>query len=359
MNPRNARTLTNLVVDDSASVREALKAMIEADPAYRVISAADPYEAVDVLRHSVPAAIVLDVDMPRMDGLTFLGKLMRQHPLPVLLCTDHPVRGLKALEIGALEVIAKPDWRDAAGLELWAARLHESLRNAVGLSGPQVPYRDAAPISAGPRFEADAILPRRAFVPHGSPGGRVVAIGASTGGVQAIARLLADFPADGPGLVIVQHMPPGFTAAFAERLDSDPKVAVQVLEAGPNEPVRPGVALIVPGHAHGLIRRVGGGYRVELDEGPPVCRHRPSVEVLFRSAAQAAGPRGAGVILTGMGDDGARGLAEMHESGSLTIAQDEATSVVFGMPREAIRRGAARHVLPLEKIAAAVVAWAP
>jgi two-component system, chemotaxis family, protein-glutamate methylesterase/glutaminase len=347
------RPVEILVVDDSAVVRQALKAIIEAEPGYRASTASDPYEAVAALSRSVPAAIVLDVDMPRMDGLTFLRKLMRQHPLPVLLCTNHPSRGVAALELGALEVIAKPDWNDASDLGPWGARLRESLRNAVGLSAGRDPPQPAAE----PRHGIDAVLPRAPFVPHAAPGERVIAVGASTGGVQAIKRLLAGLPGEAPGVVIVQHMPGGFTAEFARQLDRDPNIALDVAEARPNEPIRRGAALVVPGHAHGLVRRAGAGYRVELGDGPPVSRHRPSVDVLFRSVAQAAGPRAAGVLLTGMQDDGARGLLELHEVGGWTIAQDEATCAVFGMPREAIRRGAARHVLPLDRIAASLLAW--
>ena len=341
-----------LVVDDSALVRQALRAIIEHDEGFRVLLAGDPFEAVEVMARSAPAAIVLDVDMPRMDGLTFLKKLMRQHPLPVIFCTDHPERGLTGLELGAVEVIAKPDWSQADDLSAWGMKLRESLRIALG----GLARGESRPTTA-PRHDADVVLPRRPYSARGAPTERFIAIGASTGGVQAIARLLADFPRETPGIVIVQHMPGGFTAAFAERLDRDPKIAMDVVEAGPNHPIRAGVALIVPGRSHGLVRRVGAGFRVELADGPPVSRHRPSVDVLFRSTAQAAGPRAAGVILTGMLDDGAQGLLEMHDAGSLTIAQDEASSTVFGMPREAIRRGAARHVLPLDRIAAAVLKW--
>jgi len=348
--PRPAGRLEILVVDDSAMARRTLKAIIEADPAFRVASAKDPYEAAESLARSVPAAIVLDIEMPRMDGLTFLKKLMRQHPLPVLVCTDHVQRGMAALQLQALEVIPKPNWDESVGLDQWGGRLRASLREATGL-----PAR--APAAVEPRDAIDPILPRRPFFAPGAPAVRVVVIGASTGGVQAIGQLLTDFPADAPGLVIVQHMPPGFTAAFAERLDRDPAIALTVAEARPNEAIRPGVALVVPGHAHGLIRRAGHGYRVELVDGPPVGGHRPSVDVLFRSVAQAAGPRGAGVLLTGMMSDGAQGLLEVREAGGWTIAQDRATCVVFGMPGEAIRRGAARQVLPLDRIAAAVLAW--
>jgi two-component system, chemotaxis family, protein-glutamate methylesterase/glutaminase len=347
------RSVDVLVVDDSAVARQALRAVIEQEPGYRVLLASDPFDAVDVMRRTAPAAIVLDVDMPRMDGLTFLRKLMRQHPMPVILCTDHPERGLAGLELGAIEVIAKPSWSDAGGMAAWGSKLREGLRAAV-----EAQARDEPRPGPEPKHDSGVILPRRPCGMRNGPSERVIAIGASTGGVQAIARLLADFPREAPGIVIVQHMREVFTTAFAARLDSDPKIALRVVEAGPNEPVLPGVALIVPGHAHGLIRRAGAGYRVELVEGPPVSRHRPSVDVLFRSAAQAGGPFAAGVVLTGMQDDGAQGLLEMREEGGWTIAQDEATSVVFGMPREAIRRGAARQVLALDRIADALMRWA-
>ena len=201
------------------------------------------------------------------------------------------------------------------------------------------------------------ILPRHAYTPRADASERIIVVGVSTGGVQALQQLLAGFPASTPGIVIVQHMPPSFTTAFAQRLHDDPRIQMEVAEARHQEPVRPGRALVIPGDFHGLVRRSGTGYRVELVEGPPVSRHRPSVEVLFRSAAQAAGPYAAGVIMTGMGDDGAGGLLEMRQAGALTIAQNEATCIVFGMPREAIRRGAAKQITPLESIAPSVLAW--
>ncbi|HEV3166737.1 MAG TPA: chemotaxis response regulator protein-glutamate methylesterase [Isosphaeraceae bacterium] len=340
-----------LVVDDSAVVRQRLKSWIEEDHRFRVLLASDPYEAVNMLRKSVPGVIVLDVEMPRMDGLTFLRKLMRQHPLPVVLCTNHADRAVTALEMGALEVISKPDWRDETALDTWKNNLLESIRTAARAG--KLPIREDRPLAGSdPRHSADAVLPRMPYVPRTGTSERVIAVGASTGGVQAIQHLLQGFPVETPGIVIVQHMPPAFTTAFAQRLDNDDTIKLQVSEARHNEPVRPGRVLIVPGDMHGLVRRAGTGYRVELLEGPHVRRHRPSVEVLFRSTAQAAGPYGVGVIMTGMGDDGAIGLLEMREAGALTIAQDEATSIVFGMPREAIRRGAARFVLPLDRIAA-------
>ncbi len=344
-----------LVVDDSAVVRQRLKSIIESDPRFRVVLAADPYEAVAILSKSVPGMILLDVEMPRMDGLTFLRKLMRQHPLPVVLCTSQAERAVTALEIGALEVIAKPDWRDGTKLTQWSQNLLESIRNAARAG--RLPLKEDRPASGEHRLTADPVLPRAAYVPRIGVHQRIIAVGVSTGGVQAIQRMLADFPADAPGIVIVQHMPPDFTGAFASRMQNDPKIALEVAEAKHGDQIRPGRVLIIPGDIHGLVRRTGAGYRVELVDGPPVCRHRPSVEVLFRSTAQAAGPFAAGVILTGMGDDGAGGLFEMREAGAFTVAQNEATCVVFGMPREAIRRGAAKMVVPLDRVAATVMAW--
>ncbi len=357
--PGSGGQIEVLVVDDSAVIRQRHKQIIETDPRFRVILAADPYEAVAILAKSVPGVILLDVEMPRMDGLTFLKKLMRQHPLPVVLCTDVAERAVIALEMGALEVIKKPDWRDPAKLAEWSKGLLESIRNAARAG--RLPLREdkASGTAADARQSADAVLARHSFVARSGAGAneRILAVGVSTGGVQAVQKLLTGFPKDAPGIVIVQHMPPEFTGAFATRLNNDPGIPMEVAEAKHHDVIRQGRALVIPGDIHGLIQRTGSGYRVELREGPPVCRHRPSVEVLFRSAAQAAGPNAAGVILTGMGDDGAGGLLEMREAGALTIAQDEATSVVFGMPREAIRRGAAKFVTPLDRIAAAVMGW--
>lgn len=352
-----------LVVDDSAIVREKLREVIETDGAFRVETAADPFDAVKFLRQSVPSAIVLDVEMPGMDGLTFLRKLMRQHPLPVVLCTNHVQRGLTALELGAIEVIAKPDWNVAAGLKSWGARFRESLHNAIGsgigrrscLPSCEPAAPPASTSSSEIRLTADAVLPRMPYRSAGAPTDRLIVVGASTGGVQAIQRLLSGLPADAPGVVVVQHMPPAFTTAFAQRLDQLPTIAPRVVEAHHGDLIARGLVQIVPGSAHGIIRRAGHGYRLELADGPPVNRHRPSVDVLFRSAAQAGGPNAVGILLTGMGADGAAGLAEMNKDGALTVAQDESTSVVFGMPREAIRLGAAKLVLPLDKIAASVL----
>jgi two-component system, chemotaxis family, protein-glutamate methylesterase/glutaminase len=354
--PADAEPLEVLVVDDSALVRQRLKSIIEADGQFRVVLAADPYEAVALLSKSVPGVIVLDVEMPRMDGLTFLRKLMRQHPMPVVLCTSQAERAVTALQMGAIEIIAKPDWNNANRLTDWSQNLVESIRNAARAG--RLPFRDDRPSSStDPRHSADVILPKVAYSPRAGVNEKIIVGGVSTGGVQALQQLLAGFPATAPGIVIVQHMPAAFTTEFAKRLDQDPRIEVEVAEARQHEPIKVGRALVIPGDFHGLIRRSGTGYRIELVEGPPVCRHRPSVEVLFRSTAQAAGPHAAGVIMTGMGDDGAIGLLEMREAGALTIAQNEATCVVFGMPREAIRRGAAKFVTPLDSIAPTIMAW--
>jgi two-component system chemotaxis response regulator CheB len=354
--PREPDQIEVLIVDDSAVVRQRLKAIIESDARFRVVLAADPFEAVERLKRSVPGVIVLDVEMPKMDGLTFLRKLMRQHPMPVVLCTTQAERAVTALEMGAIEVIAKPDWNNAGRMAEWSRNLLEVISNAAHAG--HLPIREERPpMSSERRYTADAILPRAPYSRHASTGERIIAVGISTGGVQALQQMLPMFPDTTPGIVVVQHMVPDFIPAFAARLDNDARIELEVAVARHGEPVRSGRVLMIPGGKHGLIRRVGGGYRIELVEGPPVTGFCPSVDVLFRSASQAAGPYAAGVIMTGMRDDGAAGLLEMREAGALTIAQNEATCSVFGMPREAIRRGAAKVVVPLDSIAATVMAW--
>ena len=362
MMPRPASPATGLgpievlIVDDSAVVRQILKTIIESDPRFRVTVAADPFDAVEKLKKSVPGVILLDVEMPRMDGLTFLKKLMSQHPLPVVLCTSVPERAVKALEMGAVEVIAKPNFSDQARMVSWSRSFMESVTNAARLS--KTPIRDDRPAATADGFStADGIIARAAYVNRGVATERIVAVGVSTGGPQALPRLLSGFPKESPGIVIVQHLPAEFFQALADRLNNDPKINIEVAVARHMEPIRPGRAVFIPGDVHGIVRRVGTGYRVEFVEGPKVKGHAPSVEVLFRSVAQSAGPNAAGVIMTGMQDDGASALLEMREAGAMTVAQDEATCAVFGMPREAIRRGAAKFVVPLDRIAASVMAW--
>jgi two-component system chemotaxis response regulator CheB len=339
-----------LVIDDSASVRQAMTAILSADPELEVTTASDPFVAARHIQHAVPDVITLDVEMPRMDGLTFLRKLMAQRPIPVVMCSSLVEDGsetlLQALEAGAVDVILKP----RVGVVEHLSDAHVQIRETV--KGAARARLSARPIREAPqrKLSADAVLPP----PSGNALSRttemVVCVGASTGGTEALREVLEALPANAPAMVVVQHMPERFTRAFAQRLDS--LCAVDVREASHGDTVMRGRVLIAPGGLrHTLLERHGARYVVAVREGPLVARHRPSVDVLFRSAARNAGANAVGVIMTGMGDDGARGLLEMKQAGARTIAQDEATSVVFGMPKEAIARGAADRVVPLGRIA--------
>jgi two-component system chemotaxis response regulator CheB len=345
-----------LIVDDSAIVRQTLSEVLSSDPEIEVIgTAGDPFVAADRIAEQVPDVITLDIEMPRMDGLTFLQKIMSQHPIPVVICSslaeDRAQSTLKALEYGAVDIIAKPRFGTKQFLEESQITLCQAVKAAASAK-----LRLLTPSRAvEPKLTADAIL---------SPGTRamlettekVVVIGASTGGTEALKTLLEALPADCPGIVIVQHMPELFTRAFASRLDS--LCSITVKEAESNDTVLRGRALIAPGNHHTLIKRSGARYYVDIKDGPLVCRHRPSVDVLFRSAARYVGQNAVGVILTGMGDDGARGMLEMKQAGAMTIAQDEATCVVFGMPKEAIKYGAVNKILPLQSVAGAILTYA-
>jgi two-component system chemotaxis response regulator CheB len=341
-----------LVVDDSAVVRQALGQILER-AGMSVQTASDPLIATEKLRARRPDAIVLDVEMPRMDGLTFLRRLMAEDPLPVVICSGLAGKGtdvaLQALEDGAVSIVEKPRVGLKGFLEASAARLVDE----VGAAIASRPRRRAPAPPASPRLDAGAVLPARR-APLRATTSKVVAVGASTGGTEAIRLLLEAMPPDAPGIAVVQHMPEAFTGAFARRLART--CAIEVKEAASGDRLSPGRALVAPGNRHLVVRRTGAHYEADLLDGPPVRRHRPSVDVLFRSAAQAAGPNAVGVLLTGMGDDGAEGLLELRGGGAHTIAQDEASCVVFGMPKEAIGRGAACEVLPLGGIAGAVLA---
>lgn len=345
-----------LIVDDSAVVRQTMSEVLSSDPEIEVTgTAGDPFVAADRIAEQVPDVITLDIEMPRMDGLTFLQKVMAQHPIPVVICSslaeDKAQSTLRALEYGAVEIITKPRYGTKQFIEESQMLLCQAVKAAAGARLQKLrPLR-----TVEPKLTADAIL---------SPAGsamietteKVVVIGASTGGTEALRVLLEALPSDCPGIVIVQHMPELFTRAFAQRLDG--LCAITVKEAETNDTVLRGQALIAPGNRHTLIKRSGARYYVEIKDGPLVCRHRPSVDVLFRSAARYAGQNAVGVILTGMGDDGARGLLEMKSAGAMTIAQDESTCVVFGMPKEAIKNGAAMKVFPLPGIAGAILSFA-
>ncbi|WP_210528360.1 protein-glutamate methylesterase/protein-glutamine glutaminase [Rubellimicrobium arenae] len=349
-----------MIVDDSASVRAGLKSILASDPNIEVVATAgDPFEAADRLRETVPDVMLLDIEMPRMDGLTFLGKIMAQRPLPVVICSSHSEVGsrnaVRALELGAAEVICKPSMATAAQRQDAQMRVCDAI-HAAAQTRSKARTTVPRPLQPGPKHTADVILPAaRPNSPKPPRTAPIVAIGASTGGTEALATILRELPVDAPPVVIVQHMPERFTAAFAQRLDG--LCRVRVSEAVTGDQLSPGTVLIAPGDHHLLLRRQGLAYRVEVIDGPYVARHRPSVDVLFRSFAQAAGFNALGLLLTGMGDDGARGLLEMKEAGARTAAQDEATSVVFGMPREALRLGGADRALPLGRMCNEIVTW--
>ncbi len=340
MTPTTSKKIRVLIVDDSALVRQTLASVLGSDPALEVMgTAADPYIAARKIRDEVPDVITLDVEMPRMDGLSFLRKIMSQHPIPVVICSGLVEEGcdttLRALEYGAVELILKPRLDTRQFLEESRIRLCDAVKAAAEARVRRIPARPPGKV---PKLTADAVMPKPPpRGPRMQTTDRVVVVGASTGGTEAIRTFLTSLPPDAPGTIIVQHMPEHFTAAFARRLDQLCRVTVKEAEDG--DAVILGRVLIAPGNRHTLLKRSGARYQVEVRGGPLVCRHRPSVDVLFRSAARWAGGNAVGVIMTGMGDDGAQGLLEMKEAGASTIAQDEATSVVFGMPREAIRRG--------------------
>jgi two-component system chemotaxis response regulator CheB len=345
-----------LIVDDSAVARQALQEILSSDRSIEVMAtASDPYIAADKIRHEVPDVITLDVKMPRMDGITFLRELMAQRPIPVVICSAHTEPGsdmaLKALEYGAIDIISKPTIGIRQYLEESRIRICDAVKGAAMAGAKQMNTGDRP---AEPKFTADVILQRPRFAPPVKATEKIVVIGASTGGTEALRAFLQAMPTDAPGIVIVQHMPEHFTGAFAKRLDSDCSLSVK--EAEHDDTVTRGRALIARGNRHLLLKRSGMRYFVELEDGPMVCRHRPSVDVLFRSAAKCAGGNAIGVIMTGMGEDGAAGMREMKEAGARTIAQDEESCVVFGMPKKAIELNAVDLVLPLSTIPAAVIA---
>jgi len=344
-----------LIVDDSAVVRQTLAEILSSDPQIEVIAtAADPFIAAERIRNELPDVITLDVEMPRMDGITFLQKIMSQHPIPVVMCSslteERSETALKALESGAVEIIQKPRLGVKQFLEESKVLICDVVKAAslARLRPIKSSLRKVAP-----KLTADAVLAKSTSKAMIRTTEKVVVVGASTGGTEALRVFLEEMPLDSPGIVIVQHMPENFTRSFAARLDTLCRISVK--EAENNDTVIPGRALIAPGNKHMLLKRSGARYFVELKDGPLVSRHRPSVDVLFRSAARYSGKNAVGVIMTGMGDDGAKGMLEMKEAGAVTIAQDEATCIVFGMPKEAIKLGGVDKVLALEDIPPAVI----
>jgi two-component system chemotaxis response regulator CheB len=343
-----------LIVDDSSLVRQTLSDIIEADPQLTVMgTAADPFIAAERIKIEIPDVITLDVEMPRMDGITFLQKIMSQRPIPVVICSSLAEKGsdtaLKALEYGAIEIIQKPKIGTKNFLEESKIRICDAIK-AAAMARPR---RLARTQKIQPKLSADAVIAKAQPSAMIQTTEKVVVVGASTGGTEALRIFLEDMPRDATGIVIVQHMPEHFTASFARRLDETCRMSIK--EAQDGDTVIRGRALIAPGNMHTLLKRSGARYYVEVRPGPLVSRHRPSVDVLFRSAARYAGRNAVAAIMTGMGDDGANGMRELKDAGAYTIAQDEATCVVFGMPQEAIKRGAIHKVLPLEEIAAAVL----
>jgi len=337
-------TIKVLIVDDSALIRGVMKEIINEQPDMEVVGAApDPLVARDLIKQTNPDVLTLDVEMPKMDGLDFLERLMRLRPMPVVMVSSLTERGseitLKALELGAVDYVTKPKISIQSGMREYADMIAEKIRIAA-------------------RARVKALTPRAASGQGGVPlaalrnplisSEKLIIICASTGGTEAIKDFLVQMPSDCPGILITQHMPEGFTRSFANRLDKLCKISVQ--EAEGNERVLPGHAYLAPGHSHLKLVRSGANYMTQLDQGPPVNRHRPSVDVLFQSAAASAGKNAVGVILTGMGKDGAAGMLEMKKAGAHNLAQDEATCVVFGMPREAIAVGATHEVAPLHEL---------
>lgn len=346
-----------LIVDDSAVVREVLKNILSRQPDIRVIgTASDPIFAMEKMKLDWPDVVVLDIEMPRMDGLTFLTQIMAQRPTPVVICSSLVVQGtettMQAMAAGAVSLITKPTLGVESFLNDVSNNIIDAVRGAAASNIRNLRARGSSGTAASHPIA----------VPHGTAAmaqttERIVAIGASTGGTIALENVLTALPRVSPGIVIVQHMPAGFTKSFADRLNDLSEITVE--EAKDGQRLIPGLALIAPGGLHMSLTRSGAQYVVEVRDGPPVNRHRPSVDVLFRSVARCAGRNAMGVIMTGMGDDGARGMKEMHDVGAYTLAQDEDSCVVYGMPREAVELGGVDTVLPLDKIAEGICLGRP
>jgi two-component system chemotaxis response regulator CheB len=351
-----SRKIKVLVVDDSALVRQILVEILKAAGDIEVVgTASDPFMARERIKELNPDVLTLDVEMPRMDGLTFLANLMRLRPMPVVMVSSLTERGaettLRALELGAVDFVSKPRIDIAGTLKNFSEEILGKIRMAA--EARVVARRAPMVTSVAPKHSADAILPADAGRRMLRTTERIIAVGASTGGTEAIRELLMGLPADSPALVIAQHIPAAFSTPFARRMDS--MSALSVCEPTDGQYIMAGHVYIAPGGRHLLVERDGARYRCRLNDGPPVNRHCPSVDVLFRSVAQQVGPNAVGVLLTGMGDDGARGLKEMRDAGAPTIAQDEASSVVWGMPGAAHRLGAVQELVPLDRVASTLM----
>ncbi len=340
-----------LIVDDSALIRKILTEIINSQRDMEAIGAApDPLVAREMIRELNPDVLTLDVEMPKMDGLDFLERLMRLRPMPVVMVSTLTERGseitFRALELGAVDFVAKPKIDIASGMQEYSNEIADKVRAAMAAK-----IKQHVPLAVAPKNSADVVLP--AVANRVASTEKLIIVGASTGGTEAIKDFMVQLPPDCPGILIAQHMPEAFTKSFADRLDRLCKITV--VEAKGGERVLPGHAFLAPGHSHLLLKRSGANYVTELNQGDLVNRHRPSVDVLFRSAANYAGKNAIGVILTGMGKDGAAGMLEMHQAGSYNFAQDEATCVVFGMPKEAILQGGVDEIVPLPDMARQVL----
>lgn len=349
------RPIRVLIIDDSALVRQLLAELLRSDPGIEVVGTApDAFVARTKIKTLDPDVLTLDVEMPRMDGVTFLRNLMRLRPMPVVMVSSLTDRGaevtLDALSVGAVDYLPKPKMDVATRLAAYREELIDKIRGAAQARLRPVRATDPAPVTREkPSNSATAVVPRLAPL-NFMTNERLIAVGASTGGTEAIREFLQGLPPDSPGIVIAQHIPKAFSGPFAQRLDRN--CPMRVCEAAHGQEIRPGHAYVAPGDQHLLVVRSGGRWECRLDDGPPVNRHHPSVDVLFRSVSQQAGQHAVGVLLTGMGKDGAQGLREIREAGGATLAQDEATSVVWGMPGEAVQIGAVEEVLPLQRLAA-------
>lgn len=355
MELKNKKSIKVMLVDDSAVVRQTISEVLNTDDEIEVIETCqDPYIAAQKLRNVVPDVIVLDVEMPRMDGITFLQKIMSQNPIPVIICSTLVEKGatttIRALEYGAVDIIQKPTIGTKKFLEEAKVLLIDSVKAASRVNLKKI---KAGSKEIAPKLTADAVLSGVKGKAMSKTTEKIIVIGASTGGTEAVRKVLEVMPQDAPGIVVVQHMPQGFTTSFANRLNEFCKINVK--EAQDGDSILRGHALIAPGNLHTLIKRSGARYFVEVRDGPLVARHRPSVDVLFRSTARYAGSNAVAAILTGMGDDGAAGMKEMHDTGAFTIAQDEKTSVVYGMPAVAVAQGGVDVILPITQIAAGLV----
>lgn len=343
-----------LIVDDSALVRQLLTEIFNSDPGIEVVGAAqDPFDAREKIKKLEPDVLTLDVEMPKMDGITFLTNLMRLRPMPVIMISSLTEKGaditFEALEIGAVDFVSKPKIDVSVGLKEYSDEICEKVKGAAKAKVHAITDRPKSTLDVQPKLSADAVLQKRKGPSKLKTTEKIIAIGASTGGTEAIKEVLIRLPADSPGVVISQHIPEAFSKPFAIRMNKTS--AMTVFEAEDGQQILPGHVYIAPGNRHLIVDRSGARYICRLNDGPPVNRHKPSVDVMFRSVAQNVGANAIGVVLTGMGADGAAGLKEMLENGAKTLVQDEKSSVVWGMPGEAFKMGAAKDQYPLEQIA--------